>query len=203
MPEPFNGMNLFTLLGERKYLSGPERSRFYDSLDVLENPKDRTFCKMIYWTGCRPSEALAMSALSIDLSEIMAIIRSLKKHGKMKGRHFRCVPLRSDFVDELDEVHHLREAQAQPDHGAGTRLWTDSRTTYWRRCKAVMNAAGIQGVRASARGLRHTLGVHAAVNEIPESKIQVYLGHESLETTAIYLTAIGPEDRVIAERMWH
>ena len=202
MSEPFNGMSLFTLIGERKYLSGPERIRFYDSLDALDDPKDRTFCKMLYWTGCRPSEALGMSALSIDLSEVMVIIRSLKKHGKMKGRHFRCVPLRNEFIQELDAVHGLHEAQARSDHGAGTPLWRFSRTTGWRRCNKVMSAAGISGVKASARGLRHTLGVHAAVTMIPESRIQTWLGHESLETTGIYLTAIGPEDRAIARRMW-
>lgn len=203
MPAPFNGMSLFSEVGERKYLSGPERLRYYEALSVLnDDPKGRTFCEMIYWTGCRPSEALGMSAIQIDLSEFLVVIRSLKKHGNKKDRHFRQVPLPDHFVERIDRVHGVAEAQAQQNRGSDIPLWNFSRTTGWRRNKTVMEAAKLNGLKACGRGLRHTLGVHAAVNKVPESKIQRYLGHESAESTAIYLDVVGPEDRALAKRMW-
>lgn len=203
MSASFNkGMSLYTFAGERKYLSASERKRFYAALSVLENPIQRTFCEVIYWTGCRPGEALALSALNIDIGEGMVIIRSSKKRGELKGKHFRPVPVPTAFIEELDAVHDIRDAQHQPDRGANTRLWPFSRTTGWRIVRTVMDAAGIGGVKGSARGLRHALGVHAAITEVPEIRIQSWLGHASLETTAIYLSATGAEDRAIAERMW-
>lgn len=201
MTDFHTGMTLFTQLGERKYLSGKERARFLKALAVLTDPKDRTFCECIFWTGCRPSEALGLTAINIDIDEGMVIVRSLKKRGKLKGRHFRPIPVPSDFLERLEHVHSLREAR-HISAQAHKKLWTFSRTTAWRRMQTVMEAAGLTGVKSSARGLRHSLGVHAAVTKVPETRIKKWLGHASLGTTEIYLDAAGEEDRSIAERMW-
>lgn len=198
----FKGMSLFTACGERKYLSPSERARFYEALTVLEDPSARTFCETIYWTGCRPSEALFLSLANFDLDDCAVIVRSLKKRGGLKGRHFRAIPVPRDYMERMDEVHAIREAQARADHGREVRLWTFSRTTGWRLIQVVMSASGLTGVKACAKGLRHAYGVNAAVNKIPETRIKKWLGHESLETTEVYLDVIGPEDRAIAERMW-
>lgn len=199
---PFQGMSLYNRLGERKYLTSAERRRFLDAVPVLDDPAERTFCEMIHWTGCRPSEALGTHAVQIDLDEVLVIIRSLKKRGDQKGRHFRPVPLPADFVRRLDCIHGLREAQAAADRGSSVRLWSFSRTKGWRLVGTVMEAAGLTGVKSTARGLRHALGVHAALMHVPETRLQSWLGHASLQTTAIYIAASGPEDRAIAMRMW-
>jgi integrase len=193
-------MSLFTEVGERKYLSGTERQRFYDALCALSDPVERTFCEMIYWTGCRPSEALALTALNIDIDERVVVIRSLKKRGEWKGRHFRPVPVPMEFIERLEAAHDLRGTQAGGDGNA--RLWRFSRTTGWKRTKQVMEAAGLAGDKASAKGLRHAYGVHAAMTHVPETRIRKWLGHASLATTGIYLEMAAPEDRAIAERMW-
>ncbi|MFS2318898.1 tyrosine-type recombinase/integrase [Maricaulis sp. D1M11] len=195
-------MSLYTARGERKYLCRSERERFYDALDCLTDAKDRTFCELIYWTGCRPSEALALNAMSIDLADGVVVIRSLKKRGSLKGRHYRPVPVPRAFLDRLEMVHDLRAAQARMDGGIGRRLWPFSRTTGWKRIKDVMGAAGIGGIKASAKGLRHGYGVHAALSSVPETRIKTWLGHSDLATTGIYLDMAANEDREIAERMW-
>lgn len=195
-------MSLYTGRGERKYLCASERERFYAALACLSEPRDRTFCEMIYWTGCRPSEALALSAMNIDRAEGMVVIQSLKKRGKLKGRHFRPVPIPPAFMRQLEEAHSLTAFQAAPDGGMGTRLWMFSRTTGWKRVRKVMQAAGLSGEKACARGLRHAYGVHAALSKVPESRIKTWLGHASLATTEIYLDMAAPEDRKAAERMW-
>lgn len=198
----FKGMTLFTLHGERKYLSAAERTRFQDCLSVIDDPTERTFCEMIFWTGCRPSEALVMSVFNIDLSEKAAVIRSLKKRGALKGRHFRAVPLPGEFIERLDAVHGIGAAQGMDDPVHAPLLWGFGRTKGWRLMRSVMDAAEISGVRGCARGLRHTMGVNAAIKHVPEARLSMWLGHEDLETTAIYITATGPEDRAIARRMW-
>lgn len=199
---PFAGLSLFTCRGERKYLNTAERSRFLASLTMLDDPTDQTFCEMLLWSGCRPSEALNLRIGHIDLDGGMVIIRSLKKRKSKKGRHYRAVPLPPAYLARLDEVHMIRTIQARPCGGMTIPLWPMGRTTAWERVRSVMDAAHISGARACARGLRHAFGVHAALKLVPETRIQKWMGHESLETTAIYLDVAGAEDRAMAERMW-
>ena len=74
--------------------------------------------------------------------------------------------------------------------------------TAWRHVKAVMQAAGIRGTRASPKGLRHGFGVAAVQAHIPLNLLQRWLGHAQLSTTAIYAEAVGREEQDIAARMW-
>ena len=201
-PVTYKGMTLFTTAGERKYLSATERERFLAALNVLQRPEERTFCEMLHWTGCRPSEALALTALNIDIEDGTVVVCTLKKRGGHRGRQFRAIPAPRAYIERLDAVHGLSRARVRPDGGRDARLWTFSRTTAWKRTQTVMRAAGITGARACAKGLRHGYGVHAALASVPETRIKKWLGHESLATTEIYLDMAGPEDRAMAARMW-
>lgn len=194
--------SLFTELGERKYLSESERRRFLDALSVLDDLHHQTFCEMVFWSGCRPSEALDLNIFQIDVAEQAAIIRSKKKRGELKGRHYRVVPLPSGFIAKLDQVHRLGGKQKVFTPETAPSIWRFSRSTGWRKMRKVMKAAGISGIHACGRGLRHTYGVHAALSLVPETRVQSWLGHSDLSTTAIYMNASGPEDRKIASRMW-
>ncbi|MEM1102771.1 MAG: site-specific integrase [Pseudomonadota bacterium] len=198
----FDTMSLYTRQGERKYLTSAERKKFLDALHVIYEPTERTFCEMIHWTGCRPSEALALRPIHIDLTESLVILKSLKKRGQQKGRHYRPVPIPPDFTHRLAETHGLTALQKVGNTESSPRLWSFGRTKGWKLIRRVMEAADLHGAKGCARGLRHALGVHAAICNIPESRLQSWLGHASLETTSIYLDAFGPEDRAIAERMW-
>lgn len=201
--EPMSrGMSLYTDAGARKYLCASERERFYQALDTLSDSADVTFCQTIYWTGCRLSEARALTAMNIDLENGVVVIRSLKKRGALKGRHFRPVPVPASYLEMMERTHGIRELQSRPDGGATERLWTFSRTTAWKRIKLVMGAASLTGEKATAKGLRHAYGVHAALSRVPDSRIKTWLGHASLSTTEIYLAMAADEDRELAERMW-
>jgi integrase/recombinase XerD len=67
----------------------------------------------------------------------------------------------------------------------------------------VMNAAKIpEGPHKCPKGLRHAYGVMAITNGIPLNMVSKWMGHASLEVTAIYANALGEEQRAIASRMW-
>lgn len=194
----YKGMTLYTPDGVRKYLSSGERKRFLRALDALGTPEERTFCEMLYWTGCRPSEALGLYPRHIDIENAAIIIRSLKKRGEHKGRHFRAIPVPRAFIRRLTAVHRLDFDAEEP----GLPLWRFSRTTAWKRVRCVMEKAGISGPMACAKGLRHAYGIHAALARVPETRIKKWLGHAHLATTEIYLDMAAPEDRAMARRMW-
>jgi integrase/recombinase XerD len=63
-------------------------------------------------------------------------------------------------------------------------------------------ARRIAGPMACPKGLRHAFGIRAAGHSIPTNLIQRWMGHASLTTTAIYLDAVGLEERQFASRMW-
>ena len=175
--------------GRRKYLTRAEGRRFLEQ--VVQQPKlNALFCLTLYYTGCRISEALSLHAHSLDAETRVMRIQSLKKRGK---REMRRVPLPEFLAIELRTLIPANEKR---------RLWPFSRTTGWRIVKRVMAGAGVSGIHATAKGLRHGFGVRGALEQIPVSLIQGWMGHADSATTAIYLAVQDDEERALIEKTW-
>ena len=184
-------MQLFDSAGRRKYLTPAERRQFLQAAKGA--PREvRTFCETLVHTGCRISEALALTAARVDMTGGVLVFESLKK--RRRGI-YRAVPVPPGFLETLGAVHDLGSLGDTP-------LWDWSRTTGWRRVREVMSAAAIRGLCATPKGVRHGFGIKAVTSEVPLNMTQKWLGHSRLATTAIYTNAIGPEEQKIAERMW-
>jgi integrase/recombinase XerD len=184
-------MQLYDCAGQRKYLTPAERQEFLRAAECA--PREvRTFCETLAHTGCRISEALALTAARVDVGAGVLVFESLKK--RRRGI-FRAVPVPPRFLQTLEAVHDLGSLGDAP-------LWDWSRTTGWRRVREVMNAAAIRGRCATPKGVRHGFGIKAVASKVPLNMTQKWLGHARLATTAIYTDAIGPEEQKIAERMW-
>jgi integrase len=178
-------MQLHTADGIRKYLTAGERDAFLRQADLADRPV-RTLCMTLAYAGCRLSEALALTADRVDLVAGVLVFESLKKR---RTGIFRSVPVPPALLDTLEMVHGVRELQARRGKGRGVRLWPWSRMTGWRAVHAVMQAAGLEGVPASPKGLRHGFGVAAVTAGIPLNLVQRWLGHAQLSTTAVYANA--------------
>lgn len=180
----------------RKYLNREERRRFLLSLDGAPAPQ-RLFCLVLIWSGCRISEALALTPGHFDLDSGTVAFDTLKRR---KIGIVRQVPFPPDVLRGLDEIFDVRAAQRDPVL-ATRRLWSWSRCTAWRNVKRVMMAAEVCASAAMPKGLRHTFGV-AAFQTVPPHLVQRWMGHASLRTTAIYGDVQGPEEQSFAERIW-
>lgn len=194
-------MRLYDDHGQRLYLTPEERQLFAGAaLHAAASNEARTFCRTLYYTGCRPSEALQFTSDRVDFNSGVMVFRTLKKRkdpetGRPKIK-YRAVPVPGSFLDELNLVHNLK-GQAR-----SFCLWPWSRATGWTRVKEVMQAAGIDGAHATGKGLRHGFGVAHAVKRTPLNKLQQWLGHEDMNTTAIYMQAVGEEERELAAAVW-
>src|SRR4051795_3716836 len=190
-------MQLFDAEERRLYVTEEERRAFVAA--AAKAPREvRTFCGVLHATGCRISEALALTAQQIDLSSRVVVLESLKK--RRRGV-FRAVVVPPELLDTLDMVHGIREAQRRGR--AAALLWPWSRMTGFRRVQEVIAAAGIpDGPHACPKGLRHGFGVQAVSRGIALNMVQKWLGHAQLTTTAIYANAVGEEEQSIAARMW-
>lgn len=193
-------MSLYDPQGNRLYLTADERAAFMDAASKAERPV-RTLCSVLHFTGCRISEALAVTPHRVDLSGRAVVFETLKKR---RSGIFRAVPVPPSLLDTLDMVHGLRELQKRragvPEEET---LWTWHRSHAWRLVKTVMREAGIpEGPHATAKGLRHGYGIAAVMSGVPLNMLSKWMGHATIEVTAIYANALGAEERSIAERMW-
>lgn len=192
------GMSLYAREGARKHLNTEERMRFLRAAKMA-NPETETLCMTLTYTGCRISEALALSAASIQRQVGIISFCTLKKRDKLIIRE---VPVPGKLISVLERVHGISESECVEPEECENRLWPWSRTWAWMQVKAVMAQAHIYGRQASPKGLRHGFGVHAVRNGVPLNLVQRWLGHAQLSTTAIYADVVGPEEIAIAERMW-
>jgi len=185
--------------GNRKYLTVRERRKFLKAAKRAEPPV-YAFCLVLTLTGARLSEVLALTPRQIDAEAGVITIRSLKKR-RDSSAVFRAVPVPPQLLHRLEAVHDIKSAR-QDDARTDAQIWPWCRTTAWKRVKEVMRAAGIVGVQASPKGLRHGYAIGALVFGVPDTTVMRWLGHSRLETTMIYTEAIGAEAHAIAKRMW-
>ena len=133
--------------GHRKYLTPAERDVFLKAADEAEVREVRTFCATLAHTGCRISEALALTADHIDIKDGAIVIESAKKR---KTGIYRPNPVSPTLLDMLNLVHDIRAAHKRRDRGETARLWNWSRTKGWYIVCAVMKAAKIAGLNATS-----------------------------------------------------
>jgi integrase/recombinase XerD len=192
--------NLYDAQGRRFYLTEEERKAFL-RVTQKSDRETRTFCSVIYYTGCRISEALALTPKQFDFSNKTIIFETLKKR---RTGVYRSVPVPPELLDTLDMVYGLREVQRrQQTSELNKPVWSLSRTSAWRLIKGLMDDADIQdGPHKMPKGLRHAYGIHALNSGIPLNLLSKWMGHSTMEVTAIYANAVGKEQHNIASRMW-
>lgn len=192
----FAAHSLYDRSGQRLYLTPDERKRFLEAAK-LQPPEWRTFAEFLVFTGCRISEALSVRVRDFDFEDNRVSVETLKQRRRGVWRR---IPLSESFIQLLDKTHHIRRHQCQKE--GESRVWPRCRTTAYTRIKEIMKAACLEGPFANSKGLRHTFGIHAILRDVPITAVQKWMGHSRLQTTQIYLNALGEEEYSIASRMW-
>lgn len=185
-------LSLYGRDGRRKYVTPSERQQFM--LMAEQTPGLVALLGLVLaHTGCRISEALALRLSSVECQECFIAIRSLKKRGLIVVRE---IPVPAALIARV-----LKECvvTAHPD----ARLFPWSRGWAWHLIKSGLLTSGCRtGPHCTPKGLRHGFGIQAIRSGVPLTLVRKWLGHASLETTAIYLDVVGIEEREFAERMW-
>jgi integrase/recombinase XerD len=150
--------------------------------------RDHALLLVAVQTGLRVSELTGLQRKDV----VLAAGAHLRCEGK--GRKQRCTPLRSEAVAVLAEW--LRECPAEPatpvfpnrsggplSRDAVERLVVRHRRTAERQCPS------LKGRKITPHVLRHTAAMQLLQHGIDRSVIALWLGHESVETTQMYLHA--------------
>jgi integrase/recombinase XerD len=140
--------------------------------------------EVVYATGLRVSELVALSAAAARRDQRMLVVRG-------KGGKERLVPLNKQAKRAMAEYLDLRskaerDADAKwlfPSFGAQGHL---TRQHFARELKALGVACGIQPSRLSPHVLRHAFASHLLHNGADLRVVQTLLGHADISTTQIY-----------------
>ena len=150
--------------------------------------RDRALLILAVQTGLRASELLNLRCGDFTLGPV-ALVRC-----QGKGRKLRNTPLRKDTIAVLRAW--FVERRGQPSDPAfptvnGTTLSHDAFRFLLDKhvAAASQGCPSLAGKRVTPHVLRHTLAMDLLHHGVDRSVIALWLGHESVETTAIYLQA--------------
>jgi integrase/recombinase XerD len=150
--------------------------------------RDRTLLSVAVHTGLRSSELTALQRADVALG-VGAHVRC---HGK--GRKTRCTPLHPDIVPALKSW--LDERDQDPasvvfPSSRGGRLSSDAlqRLVSKHVATAAARCPSIADKNITPHTLRHSTAMGLLRRGVDRSVIALWLGHESMETTQIYLHA--------------
>jgi site-specific recombinase XerD len=150
--------------------------------------RDRTLLQVAVQTGLRNAEIRSLCRRDVDLG-VGAHVRCLGK-----GRKTRCTPLRRDVASALEAW--LVEHEGRPDDpvfpsSRGGFLSADALQALVSRHVAAAgeNCSSLVGRLITPHSLRHTAAMDLLRRGVDRTVIALWLGHESIETTQIYLHA--------------
>ncbi len=164
----------------RAVLTQAEMGRLLDSIDTrrYSDLRDRALFELMYSSGLRVGEAVALKLSDIDMEARMMLIKG--KWGKD-----RVVPVGEVAIKYLKAYLKVRRrgrgeklfiGQHGPLTPAGVNLFFKA----WARKARMMRK------NLSVHSIRHSVATHLLENGADLRYVQELLGHESIETTVIY-----------------
>lgn len=153
------------------------------STQTLEGQRDRAMLELLYATGLRVSELVALNVEQVNLRQ--GVVRTTGK-----GRRERLVPMGEEAQACLED--YLRGARPDLLRGRScpalfpTRRGTAmTRQAFWYLIKRYARAADIHKP-LSPHTLRHAFATHLLNHGADLRVVQLLLGHSDLSTTQIY-----------------
>jgi site-specific recombinase XerD len=162
--------------------------------------RDQALLLLAEQTGLRVSEISRLTRADVEIKGPGAHVRCMGK-----GRKERATPLRKETVGVLRAW--LREQPGQPTDplfpsqrsGFMSRDAVEKRV-HMHASKAVASCPSLAKKRVSPHVLRHTRAVRMLEAGLDSAVIALWLGHESVETTHVYLAAdLASKERALAK----
>lgn len=164
-----------------KFLTEDEISRLLAAPDVTteEGIRDRAILEIMYATGLRVSELVALKHADVDLLAGLIVC-----HGK--GNKERRVPVGKSAIHWLQQYAAAKAGYGQPSspNVFVHRGRPFTRQLAWSLIKRHAEKAGISNV--SPHTLRHSFATHLLQHGADSRSVQALLGHSDISTTQIY-----------------
>lgn len=174
------------------YLLLPE---VHQLLDAATHPRDHLLASLLWHTGARISEALAITPDHLKLQDQWSsgvLLDQLKKRGR--PRQAKRQILRKRWVPITDERFILELQRYMEGQGirAGERLFPFTRQWGYKRITNL--AARVDSlVDVHPHTLRHSFACNAILHGQPLTVVRDWLGHSDIQQTEIYTRVLATE----------
>lgn len=167
-------------------------------INAASNLQSRAILMLLYSAGLRRSEVAQLHVEDIDGERMLVHVH------QGKGGKDRDVPLCPRLLETLREYWRAKKPATwlfpRGRHGSNEHL-TDK--SVWYAVTEAARAAGLNK-RVTPHMLRHSFATHLLEDGADLATIQLLLGHETLETTSVYLhvsrrhleAAVNPLERL-------
>jgi integrase/recombinase XerD len=154
-----------------------------DKLNTLEGKRDKAMLELLYASGMRVSELVALNLDDVNTSD--GFVRCFGK-----GRKERLIPIYEragqyvhDYIKEIrSKLSHNKSENALFLNPRGERI---SRQGFWQKLKDYARSANL-GNKVSPHTLRHSFATHMLSGGANLRSVQELLGHANISTTQIY-----------------
>lgn len=150
-------------------------------LSVIENPKYLAIASTLYSSGLRLSECLNLKIEDLDSSNMVITVRN------GKGHKDRVTILSERLLQILRDYY--RKSSLKPVTYLFPKKYDRFNPFSKRQTQNFIHEAGLKAGIAkpvSPHVLRHSFATHLLESGVNIRKIQVMLGHRSLQTTSVY-----------------
>jgi integrase/recombinase XerC len=151
--------------------------------DVL-SIRDKSMLEVLYSSGVRVSELVALELQDLDLDEGVVRVRG-------KGRKDRLTPIGSQAISALKRYLQIRQSTWNAPVEPASRVFLNkhgqslSTRSVRRKLDKYLSIAGLDpGI--SPHTLRHSFATHLLNNGADLRSVQELLGHQSISTTQVY-----------------
>ena len=197
-----------------KWLTDNEKNRLEVVLETEKNEfkkaRDRAIIFTMMKAGLRIEEVSDLKLNHLDMRQATVTVYN------GKGGKFRVVPMNNDLKKALKNWLDFRTNSTKPAHQDSSYVFVSERSgklaeralnhmfdVYLERCGLLERSADgakLEG-QHSCHSLRHTFCKDLANKGIPIEQIKELAGHDSIQTTAIYIQSSGHDLRKAVNRI--
>lgn len=149
---------------------------------TITGARDAAMLELLYATGIRVSELMALNLMDVDLN-----LACIKCHSSNKSRIIPIGKMAKDALSKYIETYRGQLLKGENDalflNYYGKRL---SRQGFWKIIKAHCKDAALT-TSVTPHTLRHSFAAHLIQNGADVKSVQELLGHSDISTTQMYV----------------
>ncbi|WP_158408489.1 tyrosine-type recombinase/integrase [Desulfosporosinus fructosivorans] len=155
---------------------------------VQSDPELYIFCKFLWRTGARVSEALGVTPKDIDYAKSVVVINTRKR--RKDTNHNREIPLQKDFLEELKR---FINSHAIP---LNWPLFPFTSRTAFNYVKKACKKADFIDDRSHPSSFRHSYALHCLMNGLAINDVNELLGNRDIKKTMMYLEIVPVKNKI-------
>lgn len=165
--------------------------------DSIKGYRDKAMLEILYATGIRVSELVALNISDIDLKLGVLYCHSDNSKSRVIPVYSEAINAVAQYLDKISDFVDITDGNAALFvNRGGTRL---SRQGFWKIIKQYAQCAGIDKC-ITPHTLRHSFAAHLLENGADLKSIQEMLGHADISSTQVYAQIVKSHCREVYEK---